>query len=59
MSGQPVSLMEPADVWGVRWEACDNSMVRQYMDVVCKKQTLVILAADLRTMGELSNSSKR
>jgi len=54
MSGQPVSLMEPADVWGVRWEACDNSMVRQYMDVVCKKQTLVILAADLRTMGELS-----
>ena len=47
MSGQPVSLMEPADVWGVRWEACDNSMVRQYMDVVCKKQTLVILAADL------------
>ena len=47
--------MEPADVWGVRWETCDNSMVRQYMDVVCKKQTLVILAADLRTMGELSN----
>ncbi len=50
-----MSLMEPADVWGVRWEACDNSMVRRYMDVVCKKQTLVILAADLRTMGELSD----
>ena len=46
--------MEAADVWGARWDACDNSMVRQYMDVVCRKQTMVILAADLRTMGALA-----
>ena len=47
--------MEAAEVWGARWDACDNSMVRQYMDVVCRKQTMVILAADLRTIDELSN----
>lgn len=47
--------MEAAEVWGSRWDACDNSMVRQYMDVVCRKQTLVILAADLRTMDALAD----
>ena len=55
MGAQPERLMEAADIWGARWEACDNSMVRQYMEVVCRKQTLVILAADLRTMEGLSN----
>ena len=54
MGAQPERLMEAAEVWGSRWDACDNSMVRQYMDVVCRKQTMVILAADLRTMGALS-----
>ena len=54
MGAQPEILMEAADVWGARWDACDNSMVRQYMDVVCRKQTMVILAADLRTMGALA-----
>ena len=55
MGAQPGMLMEVAEIWGARWDACDNSMVRQYMDVVCRKQTMVILAADLRTMDELSD----
>jgi len=55
MGAQPERLMEAAEVWGSRWDLCDNPMVRQYMDVVCRKQTLVILAADLRTMEGLSN----
>ncbi len=45
--------MEAADVWGARWDACDNSMARQYMDVVFRKKTMVVLAADLRTMDGL------
>ena len=55
MGAQPERLMEAAEVWGSRWDACDNSMVRQYMDVVCRKQTMVILAADLRTMDALAD----
>ena len=46
--------MEPAEVWGARWDACDNPMVRRYMEGVCRKQSLVILAADLRTMAGLN-----
>ena len=55
MGAQPERLMEAAEVWGSRWDVCDNSMVRQYMDVVCRKQTMVILAADLRTMDALAD----
>ena len=55
MGAQPERWREVADIWGARWEACDNSMVRQYMEVVCRKQSLVILAADLRTMEGWSN----
>ena len=47
--------MEPAEVWGARWDACDNPMVRRYMEGVCRKQSLVILAADLRTMAGLND----
>jgi len=47
-------LMEPAEAWGARWDACDNSLARQYMEVACRKQSLVILAADLRTMAGLN-----
>ena len=46
--------MEAADAWGSRWNTCDNSMVRRYMEVACRKQSLVILAADLRTMAGLN-----
>ena len=55
MGAQPERLMEAAEVWGARWDTCDNPMVRRYMDVACRKQTLVILAADLRTMEGLAN----
>jgi orotidine-5'-phosphate decarboxylase len=54
MGTQPGCLMEPAEVWGARWNACDNSLSRQYMEVACRKQSLVILAADLRTMAGLN-----
>ena len=55
MSAQPGLLMEPADVWGARWDACNNTLARQYMEVVCRKQSLVILAADLNTMAGLND----
>ena len=54
MRAQPEGLMEPADVWGTRWNVCDNTLARQYMEVVCRKQSMVVLAADLNTMGELN-----
>ena len=55
MRVQPGLLMEPADVWGARWDACDNTLARQYMEVACRKQSLVILAADLNTMAGLND----
>ena len=55
MGTQPGCLMEAADVWGARWDACDNPMVRRYMEVACRKQSLVILAADLRSMAGLND----
>jgi len=54
MRAQPGCLMEAADVWGARWDACDNPMVLRYMEVACRKQSLVVLAADLRTMDDLN-----
>ena len=54
MRAQPGCLMEPVDVWGARWDACDNTLSRQYMDVACRKQSLVVLAADLKTMVGLN-----
>ena len=55
MGAQPEWLMEPAEVWGARWDTCDNSLARQYMEVVCRKQSLVVLAADLNTMAGLND----
>lgn len=45
--------MTPAEVWGARWEACDNALVRRYMEVVCRKRSAVVVAADRRTMEGL------
>lgn len=42
-------------MWGHRWELSENSLARRYMEVTCQKQSLVILAADLRTMRELED----
>ena len=47
--------MEAADAWGSRWDMCDNPMVRRYMEVAYRKQSLVVLAADLRTMSGLND----
>ncbi len=55
MRAQPERLMEAAEVWGARWDTCDNPMVRRYMEVACRKRSLVILAADLRTMAGLND----
>ena len=55
MGAQPECLMEPADVWGARWDACDNPLARQYMEVACRKESLVVLAADLNTLGGLND----
>lgn len=55
MGAQPGCLMEPAGVWGTRWDSCDNPLSRRYMEVVCRKQSLVVLAADLNTMSGLNN----
>lgn len=46
-------LMQPNEIWGHRWSECENPLARRYMEVACRKQSLVILAADLRTMYEL------
>ena len=55
MAAQPGVLMEPAEVWGARWDACDNDLARRYMQVACNKQSLVVLAADVRCMADLLN----
>ncbi|MBT5392102.1 MAG: orotidine-5'-phosphate decarboxylase [Euryarchaeota archaeon] len=43
-----------ADVmWGSRWSENSLAMARVYMEAVCRKQSLVCLAADRSTMAEL------
>ena len=46
--------MDPATIWGNRWLNCDQPIAKKYMEVACKKQSLVVLAADKRTMKELN-----
>ena len=45
--------MQPKDVWGQRWAANTLPMARTYMEVACRKQSLVCLAADRSTMAGL------
>jgi len=45
--------MQPEDVWGQRWAANTLPMARTYMEVACRKQSLVCLAADRSTMAGL------
>ena len=47
--------MDPATIWGTRWLNCDQPIAKKYMEVTCKKQSLVVLAADKRTMDELND----
>ena len=45
--------MQAEHVWGRRWSENTLSMARKYMEVACRKQTLVCLAADRNTMAGL------
>ncbi len=45
--------MEASEAWGVRWEASTLPMAKTFMEVACRKQSLVCLAADRYTMAEL------
>ena len=45
--------MQPEDVWGQRWAMNTLPMARTYMEVSCRKQSLVCLAADRSTMAGL------
>ena len=44
--------MDPATVWGSRWLNSNQPIAKKYMETVCKKQSLVVLAADKNTMEE-------
>ena len=46
--------MEALDAWGERWSSNALPMARTYMEVVCRKQSLVCLAADRKTMDGLN-----
>ncbi len=50
-----VNTMEAGDIWGLRWKNCANPLSHRFMEVSTKKQTLVILAADLNTVDSLIN----
>ena len=45
--------MEASDAWKERWEASTLPMAKTFMEVACRKKSLVCLAADKYTMVEL------
>ena len=45
--------MMASDVWGERWSNSTSEIARRYMEVACRKQSLVCLAADRNTMAGL------
>ena len=47
-------IMEAPQVWGRRWQENTLPMARRYMEVACRKQSLVCLAADRSTMAGLN-----
>ncbi|NCG42624.1 MAG: orotidine-5'-phosphate decarboxylase [Euryarchaeota archaeon] len=46
--------MDAPQVWGRRWQENTLPMARRYMEVACRKQSLVCLAADRSTMAGLN-----
>jgi uridine monophosphate synthetase len=42
-----------SEVWGERWSNSTSEIARRYMEVAARKQSLVCLAADRRTMAGL------
>ena len=47
--------MQPSEVWGIRWNTASNPLARQWMEAVVEKKSMVILAADRRTMAGLNS----
>ena len=47
-------IMEASQVWKTRWQENTLPMARRYMEVACRKQSLVCLAADRPTMAGLN-----
>ena len=45
--------MEARDAWKVRWETSTLPMAKTFMEVACRKKSLVCLAADKYTMNEM------
>ena len=49
-----VGVMRAGEAWGNRWKSCANPLSLRFMEVATKKQSLVILAADLKTTKALA-----
>lgn len=45
--------MMASEIWGERWASSTSNIARRYMEVAARKQSLVCLAADRRTMSGL------
>ena len=45
--------MQAEDAWGERWTSCANPLSHRYMETAARKGSLVCLAADMRSVGEL------
>ena len=45
--------MREEEVWGIRWKECANPLSHRFMEIATKKQSLVVLAADLKTTNSL------
>ena len=45
--------MRAEGLWGVRWSSCANPLAHRFMETAARKGTLVCLAADMRSVGEL------
>ncbi|MAY04531.1 MAG: orotidine-5'-phosphate decarboxylase [Euryarchaeota archaeon] len=46
-------FMEASAAWKMRWQASTLPMAKTFMEVACRKKSLVCLAADKYTMAEL------
>jgi len=47
--------MQPEEVWGERWDSCSNILSKEYMKMASEKKSLLVLAADKKTISELLN----
>ena len=45
--------MRVEDLWGQRWVSCTNPLAQRYMETAARKQTLVCLAADMKSIQDL------